>query len=113
LLLSYQEESKSKEIAVLLVALEIKIIQLIELIETMDEQLELFAPDNSQRYAVIFYSCLIKDQFGNTWYRKEIYKSNLSENDAKDLTASLNQSLNSDASFYEAIPEEGPNFLIP
>ena len=80
----------------------------------MDEQLELFADNNTQRYAVVFCSCLMEDQFGNTWYRKELYRSNLSEDTAKNLTTSLNSSLlRSDGSFYEIIPEVGPNFLIP
>lgn len=78
----------------------------------MDEQLELFAPDNSQRYAVVFCTCLMEDQFGNVWYRKELYKSNLTEDIAKNLTASLNKPLYSADTFYEVVPEVGPNFLI-
>ncbi|MBE0571967.1 MAG: hypothetical protein IH618_10525 [Ignavibacteriaceae bacterium] len=79
----------------------------------MIEQLELFADDNPRRFAVVFCSCLMEDQFGNTWYRKEIYRSNLNESDANNLTASLNSSLlRSDGSIYEIIPEVGPNFLI-
>ena len=78
----------------------------------METQLELFADDNSQRYAVVFCSCLMEDQFGNVWYRKELYKSNLSEDIAKNLTASLNKPLDTSRHFYEAIPEDGPNFLI-
>jgi hypothetical protein len=109
----YQDKRRGKEIAVFFVALEIKINQLIELIETMDEQLDLFEQVDSQKYAVVFCSCLMEDQFGQEWYRKEIYRSNLSEDDAKNLTASLNQSLYSDNAFYEVVPEVGPNFLIP
>ena len=80
----------------------------------METQLELFESDDNPKFAVVFCSCLIEDQFGNVWYRKELYKSNLSEDIAKNLTASLNTSLlRSDGSFYEVIPEDGPNFLIP
>jgi hypothetical protein len=55
----------------------------------------------------------MEDQFGNVWYRKELYKSNLSEDVAKKLTASLNKLLASKRHFYETIPEVGPDFLIP
>lgn len=85
-----------------------------------NEQLELFADDSTQRpaspaggFAVVFCSCLMEDQYGNVWYRKELYKSNLPEDVAKNLTASLNKPLDSARHFYETIPEDGPNFLIP
>jgi hypothetical protein len=79
----------------------------------MESQLELFADESTQRYAVVFCSCLMEDQFGQVWYRKELYKSNLIEDAAKNLTASLNQQLDTSRHFYQTIPEDGPYFLIP
>jgi hypothetical protein len=77
------------------------------------DQLNLFDEINPGSFAVVLCSCIMKDQFGDVWYRKELYKSNLSEDAAKNLTASLNKPLDTSRHFYEMIPEDGPNFLIP
>jgi hypothetical protein len=77
------------------------------------DQLNLFDDIYPRKFAVIFFSNCMKDSFGDLWFRKEIYKSNLSEDAALSLCDRLNYSLPSGTSnYYDVIEQKTLNFLI-
>lgn len=79
----------------------------------MNEQLNLFEQEYSKRYAVIFCSNIMKDQFGVIWEQQEIVKSNLTLEAAKILTAKLNgENYSSKGNYYCSMLMAGENFLI-
>lgn len=79
----------------------------------MNGQLNLFEQESSQRYAVIFCSNIMEDQFGVIWEHQEIVKSNLNLNAAKILTARLNsENYSSKGNYYCYMLMDGENFLI-
>ncbi len=77
------------------------------------DQLNLFEEIYQRKFAVIFFSNCMKDSFGDRWFRKEIYKSNLSEDAALSICYKLNYSLPSGTSnYYDVIEQKSINFLI-
>ena len=58
-----------------------------------NDQLNLFTELLPQKYAVVFYSCRMEDQFGDVWERKEIYSSGLTRFAADRLAGQKNSEI--------------------
>ena len=66
-----------------------------------------------KKYAVVFYSCRMEDQFGDVWERKEIVSSGLSKDAAENLAKLRNSEVfRGKSDRYEVEEITHPNFLI-
>lgn len=76
------------------------------------EQLDLFDELNPKTFAVIFCSCIMKDQFGVIWERQEIIKTDLSKDAADKLAKQKNEEiLPGRTDYYKVVELRGVNFL--
>ena len=77
------------------------------------DQLNLFEEILPHRYAVIFCSCIMKDQFGDIWERKEIISSGLSKDVAENYARLKNSKVFSGKSdYYKVVEMININFLL-
>ena len=77
------------------------------------DQLNLFGEILPHHYAVIFCSCIMEDQFGDIWERKEIVSSGLSKDDAENFARLKNSGVFLGKSdYYKVVEMTNPNYLI-
>lgn len=77
------------------------------------EQLNLFDEINPGSFAVIFCSCIIKDQFGVIWERQEIFKTDLSKDAAENLARQKNEEIfPCKLDYYNVVEMMSVNFLV-
>ena len=77
------------------------------------DQLNLFDEINPKSFAVIFCSCIMKDQFGVIWERQEIFKTDLSKDAAENLAKQKNEEIFPGKSdYYKVVEMMSVNFLV-
>jgi len=83
------------------------------------EQLDLFEESNPKTFAVIFCSCIMKDQFGVIWERQEIIKTDLTKEAADKLARQKNGEICTASyeypgklDYYKVVEMESVNFLV-
>lgn len=77
------------------------------------DQLNLFDEINPKSFAVIFCSCIMKDQLGVIWERQEIVSTNLTKDAAEILAKRKNEELISGKSdYYKVVEMRCVNFLV-
>jgi hypothetical protein len=77
------------------------------------DQLDLFEETYPCKFAVVFCSCIIEDQFEIIWERQELVSSNLSKDAADNLAKQKNSEIYpGKADYYKVVEMEGVNFLV-
>lgn len=77
------------------------------------DQLNLFDEINPKSFAVIFCSCIMKDQFGIIWERQEIVNTDLTKDAAENLAKRKNEEIYSGKlDYYKVLEMKSVNILV-
>ncbi|MBE0538711.1 MAG: hypothetical protein IH620_03280 [Ignavibacterium sp.] len=77
------------------------------------DQLNLFDEINPKSFAVIFCSCIMKDQFGIIWERQEIVSTELSKDAAENLVKQKNEEIfPGKTEYYKVLEMKSVNILV-